>query len=548
MHPPLLMNEGSHVDHFGNLIWSTYVDFRDPSERLPINRLVKGCRKEYAIEICRTFLISRPRRFRDKGEGLIRDPGEAYASQETITYEYEAVDDPHQLAEAHRRDRAVNRTHELVGSNNTTKTTSVRQTQSKGKGRFLDAGRNWWIFCTSIEPPTNDDWNLWRATLEDDYDHVSFIQRPREFARALAIMVAEQQGPQGGPSEMTHSFDGEPSLRTEHRTQWVFHGPVIYVDDVYALIQAATSKHELALLPLFAKNSEYRDQREYRFAIPTEVEPASETVLLEASSALLGNMTPKFLNYLPQIAPRVQFIQTAANPAEDDLDDEFHGSSEDSGSSLIDRLTGDTGAWREFASRILEQGSKSATFLRPNRLEPDAPLPDDFMAATAVYPAVVSLRNKVNDVRMSDDASHQQGLEAASAAWYAEQHIRSLCDSFEDPVSGVSITPDGCVVVEVTLREHPYISCKMAVAPTGQCTLKLEIGKVPIIFAAESVWPRSGIGEDVRRYLNDDSRNHCASEPRKGAAGQAIVGVVRLEVIPSGMLLATEEYALSNQP
>ena len=32
MQSHLLINEGSHVDHFGNLISVVYVDFRDPSE------------------------------------------------------------------------------------------------------------------------------------------------------------------------------------------------------------------------------------------------------------------------------------------------------------------------------------------------------------------------------------------------------------------------------------------------------------------------------------------------------------------------------------
>ena len=502
MHPPFMISEGSHVDHFGNLIWVMYVDFRDPSERLPITRLVKGCRTEHAIEISPTVLISTPPRFRNKGESLIRDPGEAYASQEIISNE--AIDDPGQLAEARRGDQAVNRTHELVGSSNTRNTTSIHRTRSKG--RSLESGKNGWIFCTSIEPTTEEEWRAWRDTLQDDYDHVSFIQRPREFARALATMVAEQQGPQGTPTELTHSFEGEPTVRTEHVTQWLVHGPVIYVDDVYALIQAATSKFELALLPLFAKSREYRDQREYRFSISTERESASETVLLEASSALHGTMAPTVPNYFPQATPRVYRLQREPDTAEDDLDDDYDGS-DDSRPSLIDRVTGDTGAWRDFTDRILEQGNNTAIVLRPNKLEPDAPLPDDFLAVTAIYPAVVSLRSKVNEVRQNDDVSHQQRLEAASAAWYAEQHIRSLCETFEDPVSGVSITPDSYVVVEVTLRELPDISCKMAVAPSGQCTMKLVIGKRPILLTVENAWPLSRIGEEVRRFLDDDSKS-----------------------------------------
>ena len=74
MSSPFLMTEGNHVDHYGNTIWTTYVDFRDPSERQPVMRLVKGCRTEHAIETSQTVLISKPSKFRDHGENLIRDP------------------------------------------------------------------------------------------------------------------------------------------------------------------------------------------------------------------------------------------------------------------------------------------------------------------------------------------------------------------------------------------------------------------------------------------------------------------------------------------
>ena len=98
---PFLMCEGQHIDHFGNLIWSSYVDFRFLAERQPIGRLVKGCREEHAIEISQQLLISKPSRFRSLGENLVRDPGEAYASQIETTLD--EIDDPSHLAEARRR-------------------------------------------------------------------------------------------------------------------------------------------------------------------------------------------------------------------------------------------------------------------------------------------------------------------------------------------------------------------------------------------------------------------------------------------------------------
>ena len=302
MPSPYLMSEGQHVDQFGDLIWPIYVDFRDPADRQPITTLVKGCRDEHAIETCGQILISKPGRFRLLGENLILDPGEAYASHLEITHE--SIDDPRDLAQARLRDQAINRAAELTGSTFRTNTTGVHTTRSNTQS--LRVGKNGWIFCTSIEPTTNDEWAGWRGTLEDGYNHVSYIRRPREFARALAAMVAEQLGPQGQPSVMTHSFEEAPTLRTRHGVQWLFHGPVIYVDDVYGLIRAATTKHELMLLPLFAKDREYQVQREYRFAIWAESEPLTQTTLLDATPAMIGTMSEDSRHRRLQIMPAVE--------------------------------------------------------------------------------------------------------------------------------------------------------------------------------------------------------------------------------------------------
>ena len=154
MPSPYLMSEGQHVDHFGNLIWPIYVDFRDPADRQPITTLIKGCRDEHAIETSGRILISKPARFRRLGENLIRDPGETYASHLEITHE--SIDDPQDIAQARLRDQALNRAAELTGSNFRTNTTGVRTTRSNTQS--LTFGRNGWIFCTSIESTTKDEW------------------------------------------------------------------------------------------------------------------------------------------------------------------------------------------------------------------------------------------------------------------------------------------------------------------------------------------------------------------------------------------------------
>ena len=128
--------DGHHVDDAGNLIACTYVEFRDPAERFPISVLRKASSKRHAIPGCETVRISKPACFLDQGEGFARD------------------------GESHH-------------------------------------GTNGWIYCASIAPETAEEQAAWRAAMPADCDTVSPIRRPRQFARALGAMVAEQAGPRG---------------------------------------------------------------------------------------------------------------------------------------------------------------------------------------------------------------------------------------------------------------------------------------------------------------------------------------------------------------
>ena len=510
MPTPFLMCEGPHIDHFGNLIFPIYVNFRLPSDRGPTNRLVKGCRPEYAIESSRTVLISKPSRFRDLGENLIRDPGEAYASKKVITDE--AVDDPDHLANARRRDQAKNRAHELTGSSIRTNTTGVRRTRSDTKS--FTHGRNGWIFCASIEPTTAQEWDLWRGTLQDDYEHVSFIQRPREFARALATMVAEQLGPQGKPQPFTHSFDGKPTLRTQHSVQTLYHGPVIYVDDVYALIAAATSEQERMLLPLFAKATKYRDMREYRFAIMADAEPSEEKEILTVSAAMIGSMGREAPLGEPQIMPPSESLEAEREDVEKNgyIDDECDNEPDAWIPSPVEYVEVRSTDHLDSPRGLIELLDDPATTLCPNKIDPDAELPDDFSTLTTTYSAVKALRTKVNSVQTDDDLPVERKIEAASAAFYAEQHIQSLCEFYNDPVSGISISPDGYIVVEVSLQERPDLTCKIAVAPTGECVMHMTAPGRQGTVTVENPWPRSNMGQSVRQFLDEEANRRSLDD------------------------------------
>ena len=81
----LWINEGFLLDDAGNLITTSYIDLRDKDNRTVIPGLIKGCKREHALEDGETVLISKPERFREYGEVLIRDEQEGFAKVELVT-------------------------------------------------------------------------------------------------------------------------------------------------------------------------------------------------------------------------------------------------------------------------------------------------------------------------------------------------------------------------------------------------------------------------------------------------------------------------------
>ena len=510
MPSPFLMSEGQHIDHFGNLVWPVYVDFRDPQDRKSVTTLVKGGRAEYAIETSGRILISKPGRFRNCGENLIRDPGEAHASHIEITQE--SINDSDGLERARMRDQAINRAAELAGSTLQTNTTEVRSTESDTSSYTF--GKNGWIFCASIEPNTDDEWETWRQTLEDGYGHVAYIYRPREFARALATMVCEQIGPDGKGAILTHRFEEEPTLRTKHGIQWLFHGPVIYVDDVYSLIDQAATKHELMLLPLFAKARKYQHQREYRFVIWTRLEPPEETLLLSTTMGMMGAMSAQAGEAGGQIMPPVEIAEEEPERFDDELDDEGECDEvtgcESAGSNprVLDRISPETDGLRAWRLR----SSGPSTVVRAT--VPDADdLPDDFSAMTGTYSSVRALRIKVEEFRASTEHSADEKLRVSGSAWYAEQDIRSLCQEFDDLVCGISISEDYYIVIHVSLAVSPEIQCTLAVAPSGESFLNLVGPRRGSMSPRELRGDLNETGRQVREFVAECAGVSLPSRP-----------------------------------
>ena len=233
----------------------------------------------------RTLLISKPARFREYGVALIRDEQEGFAREEVVTLEAETPEEA-----ARRRATAdLNDGLELVGS--TTKSVHrVEHSRRKSRSESFSYGKDWWILCTSIRPDEGD-WDTWRATLDEEYDHVSEIGQPAKFAQALARMVTEQIGPRGDQARLTGTSEGRAGARTKHRSQWVIHGPVVYTDRLYETIVGEEDEVRRMAACLFAKPMTHAAQREYRFVV-LNGGADEETVLLNISGMMRDALAP----------------------------------------------------------------------------------------------------------------------------------------------------------------------------------------------------------------------------------------------------------------
>ena len=156
-------------------------------------------------------------------------------------------------------------------------------------GGEVHFGRNGWICCAFTEPETAEERSAWRQAMPSGHDALSPIRRPRAFARALAAMAAEQPGARGQTVVLRSTMD-EQAFWTVHRSQTVYHGPVVYADDPVGRLERASSDLELLLLVVFLKHAAHRAQREYRFVVWAEEEPQEDRVDLWISPALLDAM------------------------------------------------------------------------------------------------------------------------------------------------------------------------------------------------------------------------------------------------------------------
>ena len=256
-------------------------------------------------------------------------------------------------------------------------------------------------------------------------------------------MVAEQAGPRGRTVLLRNTVHGE-GFSAAHRSQTVYHGPVVYSDDPYRRLERASSDLELLLLLVFLKDAARRGQREYRFVVWAEKEPVEDRLDLPVSLALLEAMQT------PRDPDGGGFVPAGVEE-----------------SSTVEAIHDDG---RPRATLHLEAVPAFATHNNPTvvpRRYDLAPLPSHLRETTRVYATVEALRRAV----AGSDAGCRK--DAAAAAWHAEPIVRFFCATFGDGIAGVRVGEDGFIVITAELSGDGLVEASVVVGPEGTCACRI---------------------------------------------------------------------------
>ena len=254
------------------------------SQLPPVPILVKGCERRFAIEDCETIRLCTPSYYREDGQSLIWDMQEGVVA--TSPQVEERWDDPADLEEQRRSNGEMARRDPLAQATGRIAATSLRVRESEQSS--LIYGDNCLIWCSSIKPRNSKQWSLWRDTLESSYDHISTVRDPHTFAQALGAMAFQQKGLLGNAISFRNSQTGYVAQCPDLP---VVYGPVVYLDDRRAYIEESSSDLEFVVRSIFAKTSEHRHQREYRFAILTNRHLEDNTLDLMVSTEMRWSVT-----------------------------------------------------------------------------------------------------------------------------------------------------------------------------------------------------------------------------------------------------------------
>ena len=179
-HPePFVMTDSIMTSDGGQLLMVQYVDLGASSEDWSHVVLVKGIEAEYSLAHSRTIRISSPHRFQDLGETLIRDDQEGRAHNRTEEYEKKEY-----AAERHEQEQAL---HQLgmpdvnLGSQNSWNSDNHTESYTFGGGS--------WIYCTAIQPMSEDQWQKLREGITTNVQRLHHDSSAKKICTSLGAYV-----------------------------------------------------------------------------------------------------------------------------------------------------------------------------------------------------------------------------------------------------------------------------------------------------------------------------------------------------------------------
>ena len=211
---------------------------------------------------------------RDEQEGRAQNRAEESEKKEYSAERREQEEALHQLGLSHVR----------LGPQSSWN--SQHETESYGFGNGS------WIFCAAVQPTSENEWTKLRHKLPPTYNDYTTIHQPRKFAQALGLMFLDQVGPNTANGRLTHRSSGTKSIVSLHDTLKVIHGPVLYTEDVYDFLNSHKDSALAKIYPLFVKDIEHRDQREYRFVIAGNDELGKECRDIIVSGMMRDSLLP----------------------------------------------------------------------------------------------------------------------------------------------------------------------------------------------------------------------------------------------------------------
>ena len=143
-----------------------------------------------------------------------------------------------------------------------------------------------WIFCTSMKPATVGQARELGRRVSKDYESLTVISDPSEFARELGATFGtylEDTDLRLDGLDIMARYMVKPELG--EMVVWVYHGPVVYTDDPAAIVESYPQERRALIVP-FLKRCQYAYQQEYRFVAATLGDAKEQVLRLPVSDDL----------------------------------------------------------------------------------------------------------------------------------------------------------------------------------------------------------------------------------------------------------------------